>query len=123
MIAHCGVYNLESMYGSTEELFFVNFDLGGPYWASTEVAAAYEQFSPHKFAGKWKTPLLVIHGEKDFRVPVTQGMEAFTAAQTQGVPSRFLYFPGEGHWVNSPQNSVLWNRVFFEWLDRYCKSK
>lgn len=123
MIAHCGVYNLESMYGSTEELFFVNFDLGGPYWKSTEVAAAYEQFSPHKLAGNWKTPLLVIHGEKDFRVPVTQGMEAFTAAQTQGVPSRFLYFPGEGHWVNSPQNSVLWNRVFFEWLDRYCKPK
>ncbi len=93
MIAHCGVYNLESMYGSTEELFFVNFDLGGPYWKSTEVAAEYEQFSPHKLAGNWKTPLLVIHGEKDFRVPVTQGMEAFTAAQTQGVPSRFLYFP------------------------------
>jgi dipeptidyl aminopeptidase/acylaminoacyl peptidase len=123
MIAHCGVYNLESMYGSTEELFFVNFDLGGPYWKSTEVAAEYEQFSPHKLAGNWKTPLLVIHGEKDFRVPVTQGMEAFTAAQTQGVPSRFLYFPGEGHWVNAPQNSVLWNRVFFEWLDRYCKPK
>lgn len=123
MIAHCGVYNLESMYGSTEELFFVNFDLGGPYWKSTEVAAGYEQFSPHKLAGNWKTPLLVIHGEKDFRVPVTQGMEAFTAAQTQGVPSRFLYFPAEGHWVNSPQNSVLWNRVFFDWLDRYCKPK
>lgn len=123
MIAHCGVYNLESMYGSTEELFFVNFDLGGPYWKSTEVAAEYEQFSPHKLAGNWKTPLLVIHGEKDFRVPITQGMEAFTAAQTQGVPSRFLYFPGEGHWVNAPQNSVLWNRVFFDWLDRYCKVK
>ena len=123
MIAHCGVYNLESMYGSTEELFFVNFDLGGPYWKSTEVAEEYEQFSPHKLAGNWKTPLLVIHGEKDFRVPVTQGMEAFTAAQTQGVPSRFLYFPGEGHWVNAPQNSVLWNRVFFEWLDRYCQPK
>lgn len=123
MIAHCGVYNLESMYGSTEELFFVNFDLGGPYWKSSEVADKYSQFSPHKLAGNWKTPLLVIHGEKDFRVPVTQGMEAFTAAQTQGVPSRFLYFPNEGHWVNAPQNSVLWNRVFFEWLGRYCQPK
>ncbi len=121
MIAHCGVYNLESMYGSTEELFFVNWDLGGPYWTSEQVAAEYAKFSPHRFAGKWKTPLLVIHGEKDFRVPVTQGMEAFTAAQVQGVPSRFLYFPNEGHWVLSPQNGVVWGRVFFDWLDRYCK--
>ncbi|RMF42304.1 MAG: S9 family peptidase [Planctomycetota bacterium] len=121
MVAHCGVYNLESMYGSTEELFFVNWDLGGPYWSSDEVFADYQRFSPHRFAGKWKTPLLVIHGEKDFRVPVTQGMEAFTAAQVQGVPSRFLYFPQEGHWVLSPQNGVLWGRVFFDWLDRYCR--
>ena len=121
MIAHCGVYNLESMYGSTEELFFVNWDLGGPYWQSQEVAEKYRKFSPHQFAGNWKTPLLVIHGEQDFRVPVTQGMEAFTAAQVQGVPSRFLYFPNEGHWVQSPQNGVLWGRVFFDWLDRYCQ--
>ena len=122
MIAHCGVYNLESMYGSTEELFFVNWDLGGPYWSDDAVAAKYQAFSPHRYAGKWKTPLLVIHGQKDFRVPVTQGMEAFTAAQVQGVPSRFLYFPDEGHWVQSPQNGVLWGRVFFDWLDRYLKS-
>jgi dipeptidyl aminopeptidase/acylaminoacyl peptidase len=121
MVAHCGVYNLESMYGSTEELFFVNWDLGGPYWKSEEIAKQYEAFSPHKFAGNWKTPLLVIHGEKDFRVPVTQGMEAFTSAQVQGVASRFLYFPEEGHWVQSPQNGVLWGRVFFDWLDRSCK--
>lgn len=121
MIAHCGVFNLESMYGSTEELFFVNWDLGGPYWTSPEALSKYQAFSPHRFAGNWKTPLLVIHGEKDFRVPVTQGMEAFTAAQTQGVPSRFLYFPNEGHWVMKPQNGVLWHRVFFDWLDRYCK--
>jgi dipeptidyl aminopeptidase/acylaminoacyl peptidase len=123
MVAHCGVYNLESMYGSTEELFFVNWDLGGPFWKSPEVAEEYKKFSPHTFAGNWKTPLLVIHGEKDFRVPVTQGMEAFTAAQVQGVPSRFLYFPEEGHWVTSPQNSVLWGRVFFDWLDQYCATK
>ena len=121
MISHCGVFNLESMYGSTEELFFVNWDLGGPYWKSKEAAADYEKFSPHKFVGNWKTPLLVIHGEKDFRVPVTQGMEAFTAAQVQGAPSRFLYFPEEGHWVLSPQNGVVWGRVFFDWLDRFCK--
>ena len=121
MIAHCGVFNLESMYGSTEELFFVNWDLGGPYWKSREIADKYESFSPHKFVGNWKTPLMVIHGQKDFRVPVTQGMEAFTAAQVQGVPSRFLYFPEEGHWVMSPQNGVLWGRVFFDWLDRHCQ--
>ena len=121
MIAHAGVFNLESMYGGTEELFFVNWDLGGPYWKSEQVQADYNQFSPHRFIGNWKTPLLVIHGEKDFRVPIGQGMEAFTAAQVQGVPSRFLYFPNEGHWVLKPQNGVLWHRVFFEWLDRTLK--
>jgi dipeptidyl aminopeptidase/acylaminoacyl peptidase len=97
----------------------VNHDLGGPYWSSESVQKKYDQFSPHRFIGNWKTPLLVIHGEKDFRVPVSQGMEAFTAAQVQGVPSRFLYFPGEGHWVTKPQNSVLWQRVFFGWLDQH----
>ena len=122
MIAHCGVFNLESMYGSTEELFFVNWDLGGPYWKNEAVFGEYQQFSPHRFVNNWETPLLVIHNEKDFRVPVTQGMEAFTAAQVEGVPSRFLYFPDEGHWVQKPQNSVLWHRVFFEWLDRFVKS-
>jgi dipeptidyl aminopeptidase/acylaminoacyl peptidase len=121
MVAHCGVFNLESMYGSTEELFFVNWDLGGPYWKSQELQEKYNQFSPNRFVGNWKTPLLVVHGEKDFRVPVTQGMEAFTAAQVQGVPSRFLYYPNEGHWVMQPQNGVLWHRVFFDWLDRFCK--
>ena len=121
MIAHCGVFNLESMYGSTEELFFVDWDLGGPYWESDEVKKEYDQFSPNRFIGKWDTPLLVIHGQKDFRVPVTQGMEAFTAAQVKGVPSRFLYYPNEGHWVQKPQNGVLWHRVFFDWLDRSCK--
>lgn len=121
MLAHCGVFNLESMYGSTEELFFVNWDLGGPYWKSNRIQRDYDRFSPHRFVKNWKTPLLVVHGEKDFRVPVTQGIEAFTAAQVQGVPSKFLYFPNEGHWVLSPQNGVLWHRVFFEWLDEYCK--
>ena len=120
MIAHCGVFNLESMYGSTEELFFMNWEMGGAYWKDDVVKKQYERFSPHRFVGNWKTPLMVIHGEKDFRVPVTQGMEAFSAAQIQGVPSRFLYFPDEGHWVLTPQNGVLWQRLFFDWLDRYC---
>ena len=114
------MFNLESMYGGTEELFFVNHDLGGPYWKSKEILADYDRFSPHNYVGNWRTPLLVIHGEKDFRVPIGQGMEAFNAAQVQGVPSRFLYFPEEGHWVLSPQNGVLWHRVFFGWLAEHC---
>lgn len=123
MIAHCGVFNLESMYGSTEELFFVNHDLGGPYWSSEGLRQQYERFSPHNYVGRWETPLLVVHGQRDFRVPVTQGMEAFTAAQVQGVPSRFLYFPDEGHWVLSPQNGVLWHRVFFGWLGEHLAGR
>lgn len=120
MISHCGVFNLESMYLATEELFFVDWDLGGPYWKSPEVADLYRRFSPHRFVQNWKTPLLVIHGEKDFRVPYDQGLQAFTAAQLQGVPSRLLMFPDEGHWVLQAQNGVLWQREFFAWLDRFC---
>ncbi len=120
MIAHCGVFNLESMYGSTEELFFMDWDMGGPYWKSDKLKRRYEQFSPHQAVRNWDTPLLIIHGQKDFRVPVTQAMEAFTAAQVNKVPSRFLYFPEEGHWVQTPQNGVLWHRVFFDWLKKYC---
>ncbi|MFY9344202.1 MAG: S9 family peptidase [Planctomycetota bacterium] len=120
MIAHCGVFNLESMYLATEELWFVNWDLGGPYWRSPETADLYRRFSPHRFVQNWKTPLLVIHGEKDFRVPYDQGLQAFTAAQVMGVPSRLLMFPEEGHWILSAQNAVLWQREFFGWLDRWC---
>lgn len=119
-ISHCGLYNLESWYGSTEEMFFANWDIGGAYWNKPQ-PKSYEAFSPHKLAGNWDTPMLVIHGGKDFRVPETQGMEAFNAAQLQGIPSRFLYFPEEGHWIQSPQNGVVWHRVFFEWLERYLK--
>jgi dipeptidyl aminopeptidase/acylaminoacyl peptidase len=118
LIAHAGVFNLESMYGATEEMFFVNFDLGGAYWDRSE---GYEKFSPHKFVQNWDTPILVIHGEKDFRVPIGEGMQAFTAAQLNGIESRFLYFPEEGHWILSPQNGVLWHRVFFDWLGRYLQ--
>ncbi len=119
-IAHCGLYNLDSWYGSTEEMFFANWDLKGAPWDNPR-PVSYNKFSPHMFIGKWDTPILVIHGQKDYRVPVTQGMEAFNSAQLRGIPSRFLYFPGEGHWVQSPQNGVLWHRVFFEWLDQYLK--
>ncbi len=119
-VAHAGVFNLESMYGATEELFFVNFDLKGAYWDQPR-PKSYDAFSPHRFVGAWDTPMLVIHGEKDFRVPVTEGMQAFTALQLKGIPSRFLYFPEEGHWILKPQNGILWHRVFFDWLDRSLK--
>ncbi|MDN4165835.1 S9 family peptidase [Cytophagales bacterium LB-30] len=119
-ISHCGLYNLESWYGSTEEMFFANWDIKGPYWSKPK-PVSYTQFSPHNLVGNWDTPILVIHGEKDFRVPINQGMEAFNAAQLQGIPSRFLYFPEEGHWVLGAQNGVLWHRVFFEWLDETLK--
>ncbi|MEO6595321.1 MAG: S9 family peptidase [Planctomycetota bacterium] len=123
MISHCGVFNLESMYLATEELFFVNWDIGGPFWASEEVAAAYRRFSPHRYVQNWKTPLLVIEGERDYRVPYDQGLQAFTAAQLRGVTSRLLVFPDEGHWIQQPQNGVLWQREFFAWLDRFCGDK
>ena len=119
-ISHCGVFNLESMYGTTEELWFTDFDMGGPYWKSPK-PKTYTDFSPHDFVKNWDTPMLVIHNEKDFRVPLGQGMEAFTAARYQNIPARFLYFPDEGHWVNKPQNSVLWQREFYRWLDTYLK--
>ena len=118
-IAHCGMFNLESWYGSTEEMFFANQDIGGAYWESPR-PHSYD-FSPHRFVGNWDTPILVIHGEKDYRIPYTQGMEAFNAAQLQGIPSRFLVFPDENHWVLQPQNSILWQREFFRWLDKWLK--
>lgn len=120
-IAHDGVFNLESMYGATEEIFFPTFDLGGAYWDQPK-PPSYEAFSPHNFVQHWDTPMLVIHGELDYRLPVTEGMQAFTALQLKGIESRFLYFPGENHWVLQPQNSVLWHRVFYEWLARFLKT-
>ena len=119
-IAHCGLYNLTSWYPTTEEMFFANQDLGGTPWDAT-LNKTYTDFNPQQFAKNWDTPMLVIHGGKDFRVPESQGMEAFGTAQLRGIPSRFLYFPNEGHWISKPQNSVLWNRVFFDWLARSLK--
>ena len=101
-------------------MFFVNHDFKGPYWKEENIEQ-YNKFSPDRFVKNWDSPILIIHNEKDYRVPLGQGMEAFTAAQSRGIPSRFLYFPDEGHWVTKPQNSVLWQRVFFEWLDTYLK--
>ncbi|MGN0028614.1 MAG: alpha/beta hydrolase family protein, partial [Marinilabiliaceae bacterium] len=121
-IAHCGIFNLEQLYSTTEELFFVNWDLGGPYWDERNaVAQASFAQSPHRFVGKWDTPILVIHGEKDFRIPYTQGMGAFDAARMKGIEAEFLFFPEECHWVQKPQNSILWHREFYRWLDRWLK--
>ena len=119
-ISHCGLFNMESWYGSTEELFFANWDLRGNYWSAKQ-NKSYTEFSPHRFVQNWDTPILVIHGEKDFRVPVNQGIEAFQAAKLRGIPAQFLYFPDEGHWVLKPQNSILWSRIFIDWLDKWLK--
>lgn len=118
-ISHCGVFNLQSMYGTTEEMFFVNWDIGGPYWEMDNKAAqkAYSEFNPINFVDRWDTPMLIIQGGKDYRVPIGQGQEAFTAAQLRGIKSRFVYFPEENHWVLSPQNGIAWQREFFRWLE------
>ena len=121
-IAHCGIFDFDSMYGETEELFFVNNDYGGPYW-DTKNATAQRSYanSPHKFVSKWDTPILIFTGEKDFRIPYTQSLEAFTAARVLGIPARLVAFENEAHQVFKPQNALVWNREFFGWLDKYVK--
>lgn len=114
-VSHCGLFNLESWYGTTEELFFANWDHGGPYWLP-EYQENYKKNSPHNYISKWNTPILVIHGGLDFRVPESEGMQAFQAAQLKGIKSKYLNFPTEGHWVTRPQNSIVWQREFFKWL-------
>jgi len=120
-IAHCGIFNFESMYGATEELFFPNNDYGGTYWDENPTAKRSYANSPHKFVTKWDTPILIITGINDFRVPYTQSLEAFTAARLRNIPSRLVVFENEAHQVFKPQNSIVWNREFFNWLDTYLK--
>jgi dipeptidyl aminopeptidase/acylaminoacyl peptidase len=119
-ISHCGLFNLESFYGTTEEVWFPNHDFEGAYWQKN-VPRMYQQDSPHRYVQNWDTPILVIHNELDFRVPFGEGMQAFQAAQLKGVPSRFLMFPDEGHWMSKPQNSLVWQHEFFGWLDQWLK--
>lgn len=114
-IAHDGIFNWQSMYGTTEEMFFVNNDLGGPYWDET-FKKSYTDFNPVNHVAKWDTPIYIIQGGKDYRVPIGQGLEAFNAAQLRGIKSKLLYFPDENHWVTKPQNSLVWHREFFKWL-------
>jgi dipeptidyl aminopeptidase/acylaminoacyl peptidase len=121
-IAHDGMFNLEQQYLETEEMWFVNWDLGGPYWdKSNAVAQQSYANSPHLFIDKWDSPILVIHGEKDYRILASQGMAAFNAAILRGVPAQMLIFPEENHWVLQPQNGILWQRVFKQWLDKWLK--
>ena len=119
-IAHDGFFNMEQQYLETEELWFTNWDLGGAYWEKNNPAVqrSYAN-SPHLFVDKWDTPILCIHGEKDFRILASQGMAAFNAAKLRGVPAQLLIFPDENHWVLKPQNGILWQRTFFAWLDKW----
>lgn len=117
-IAHDGVFNTQSMFGTTEEVFFNNWDFGGPYWDKNNAAAqkSYTTFNPINYVDKWNTPILIVQGGKDYRVPIGQGQEAFQAAQLRGIKSRLLYLPEENHWVLGPQNGMVWQREFFKWL-------
>lgn len=117
-IAHDGVFNTQSMFGTTEEVFFNNWDFGGPYWEKDNAVAqkAYNEFNPINYVQNWNTPILIIQGGIDFRVPIGQGQEAFQAAQIRGIKSRLLYFPEENHWVLHPQNAQIWQKEFYKWL-------
>ena len=121
-IAHDGMFNLEQQYAETEELWFTNWDLGGPFWEKdNKVAQRSYANSPHRFVDKWDAPIFVIHGELDYRILASQGMAAFNAAVLRGIPAELLIFPDENHWVLQPQNGILWQRRFFRFLDKYVK--
>jgi dipeptidyl aminopeptidase/acylaminoacyl peptidase len=119
LVSHDGVYNAVSMFGATEELWFPLWEFKGTPWSNPDV---YAKWSPSSYVKDFKTPLLVVHGEMDYRVPVAEGFQLFTALQLMNVPSKFLYFPDEGHWVLKPQNSRLWYRTVLDWIDRWTKT-
>jgi dipeptidyl aminopeptidase/acylaminoacyl peptidase len=118
IVSHDGTFNTESVYGTTEELWFPECEFKGPPWKNREM---YRKFSPHLFADKFKTPTLVIHGQNDYRLDVSEGFQLFTTVQRLGIPSKMLYFPDEGHWVLKPQNSRLWYKTVNDWVDQWCK--
>ncbi len=118
LVSHDGVYNAVSMFGATEELWFPEWEFGGTPWTNPET---YAKWSPSSYVKNFKTPMLIVHGELDYRVPVTEGFQLFTALQLMQVPSKFLYFPDEGHWVLKPQNSELWHKTVLDWIDRWTK--
>ena len=119
LISHAGVFDLTSKYGTTEELWFPEWEFGGPPWEEPE---HYRERSPSAFVENFKTPTLVIHGALDFRVPDAQGLGMFTALQRRGIPSRYVFFPDEGHWIAKPANRIVWWREVASWLEKYLKS-
>jgi dipeptidyl aminopeptidase/acylaminoacyl peptidase len=118
IVSHDGTFNTESVYGTTEELWFPEWEFKGPPWKNREL---YRKFSPHLFADKFKTPTLVVHGQNDYRLDVSEGFQLFTTLQRLKIPSKMLYFPDEGHWVLKPQNSRLWYKTVNDWVDQWCK--
>jgi dipeptidyl aminopeptidase/acylaminoacyl peptidase len=118
IVSHDGMFNAESAYGTTEELWFPNWEFKGPPWKNREL---YRKWSPHEYASNFKTPTLVVHGQNDYRLDVSQGFDLFTTLQVLKVPSKMLYFPDEGHWVLKPQNSQLWYKTVNDWVDQWCK--
>ena len=125
LIAHAGIFNMEAQYLETEEMWFANWDMGGAYWDKDNKAAqnTFANGSPHRFVDKWTAPILITHGEYDFRILSSQGEMAFNAARLRGVPAEMLIFPDENHWILKPQNAVMWQRVFFRWLDKWLKGE
>lgn len=119
-IAHCGLFDMKSWYGTTEEMWFANWDLGGSYWENPE-HKSYNEYNPSNYVQNWNTPILIIQGGLDFRVPTEQGLQAFKAAQLKGLKSKLLYFPNENHWVLNPHNGLVWQREFFGWLKETLK--
>jgi dipeptidyl aminopeptidase/acylaminoacyl peptidase len=117
-ISHDGIFNWQSMYGTTEEMWFVNWDLGGTYWEKENAVAqkSYGKFNPINHVNKWNTPIMIIQGGKDYRVPIGQALEAFQVAQLKGIKSRLIYLPNENHWVLDTQNAMVWHREFYKWL-------
>ncbi len=121
-VSHCGVFNIESKHGGTDEQWFPNWEFGGEF-LSYEARQQYKKFSPSEFADKWNAPILIITGEKDYRVPYDQSLQAFTLAQNKGLPSELIVYPNENHWTLKPQNKVFWYKEFFKFLDKYCAGK
>ncbi|MDE6611679.1 MAG: S9 family peptidase [Muribaculaceae bacterium] len=123
-LAHAGIFDMETQYLETEEMWFANWDMGGAYWEKDN-AAAQRTFanSPHRFVDRWDTPIMVSHGEYDYRILASQGMAAFNAAKLRGIPAEMVIFPDENHWILKPQNAVLWQRLFFRWFDRWLKDE
>ena len=122
-ISHDGIFNSESMYLETEEMWFVDWDMGGNFWDKNNIAAKKNtyRFSPHRYVQNWDTPIMVIHGSLDYRIPDTQGMQAFNAAKMMGLEAEYLNFPEENHWVLGAQNGIVWQRSVVEWLDKFLK--